>query len=129
MTPQQFIDREVRKPFRWGVTDCCSMLDRWCAVKLGYSPRQRAGLNYTNEAEARALIDHYHGGMAGCMLRVMAAGRFAEVQDVAEGDVGLGVAMRENIAFAGLFVDGIWLGRDADGWMASVKHLKAWRVI
>lgn len=128
MTPHDFMACEMEQPFEWGLTDCCSIVDRWVFLRRGYSPRVRAGMDYTDEASARAWIDACHGGIAGAIIRVMRANCFDQTETPQDGDVGLALAIRDDVAFAGVLVDGIWIGRDTSGWLASAKYLRAWRV-
>ncbi|MCV9965449.1 hypothetical protein OIU34_26580 [Pararhizobium sp. BT-229] len=127
ITIETFISREMEKPFAWRVTDCCATADRRVEEIVGFSPLQRFGRDYPDEASARAWLSE-PGGIAVAVNRVMRLSGFKKVDQPHVDDIGL-------IIFAGRMMAAIWTGavwfsRDEGGFIGAPLEAawKIWRI-
>lgn len=122
-----FVRREMEKPFSYGATDCCKMFDSWLTQCLGYSPLERAGRNYANEQERQDVLNK-HGNMLFAMLYV------AEVNDAIETDApeigDVAAIYHGGRVWAAILTSDGWFSRDKDGAIVApigARRIKAWK--
>jgi hypothetical protein len=125
MIVEEFLAAESRSPFRWGETDCASMVDRWIALRTGSSPLDAFGRRHSNEADAQEWLAE-PGGLLRAFRQAMCAVSARETKDPVEGDVGL--AIRGRKLCSAIHAGSHWVSRDAEGFMAMPHNsfLRAW---
>lgn len=122
-----FIAIEAQKPFRWGETDCVSTAGRWAQIRLSRFPLTEAGITYSDEAEATALIIE-NGGFPIFVNRVMRDAGFEKTKAPQAGDVGL-ILHAKKMCLA-IHAHDFWFSRDETGLIGAPLHAiwKAWRM-
>ena len=116
----EIIEREMLKPFEWGVSDCCLAVCNVLVAMGRDDPAARYRGRYSDEAGGR-------GVMAGTTMRVAVREarrlRWSEIdQDEAlDGDVGI---VRRSLA---IFSDGWWWSKSEAGCILDRQARRAWR--
>lgn len=83
-----FLRIEARKPWRWGVCDCCLFLADWIAYRDGFDPAADLRGTYSTEREMRRLVKE-RGGIFAVVERCAKNAGLEQTDEPAIGDVGL----------------------------------------
>lgn len=129
MTPEDFFAAEARqRPVeRWGETDCVSTICRWVEAVCGVDLKAVAGLAWTSEAEAEAIMAER--AMPIRIARAMRSVGIPATSHPRPGDVGVVVAGPRVIA--AVRGSAFWLARDETGFMGAplaLRRIGAWRL-
>lgn len=128
LTPvQEFLADEVKRPFKWGETDCGMMADRWVQSRLGFSPLKKYGRVYDSYESAMDWLTE-PGGIVKGALRVCRHAGLRRVKTAREGDLGL-------FGFSGLIYMGLcngphFMSRHGEKWVIASREAASviWRV-
>lgn len=118
-----FLTQEAGKLFKSGSVDCASTVDRWVQLQCGFSPFDRLGRRYANEAEARAWLAE-PGGLAVATNRILRKAGLKKTADPKQGDIGL--ILHGNLLCVAIFTGELWIARTETGFVASRHCWKAW---
>lgn len=124
---RRFVKDELARPFAWGATDCAHTGDRWARLASRRSFIAALGVDFADEAGARALMARLP--MPVWIGRAMRAAGFARTDRAEPGD--LGIVRLGNVAALALMTGAGWLWRDEDGMHgapATTATLAIWRI-
>jgi len=123
-----FIRSEVKKPFKWGETDCAMTADRWVQLSLGFSPMSVYGRTHSGSKEASDWLNE-PGGLAIAFNRVMRANGIYRTKEPRAGDLGLVFVGKRRLAIA-IHAGPCWFSHDECGLIAAPLNTvwKAWRI-
>lgn len=87
MTPEQFFAAEAGRPCVWGHAECAHTADRWLKLAVGRSAIEGSAYDFTNEAEAQALLGRLP--LPLMVARAMRRGGFRMTDSPRQGDIGV----------------------------------------
>lgn len=84
----EFLRAAARRPFEWGVCDCCLFLADWIAWRDGLDPAAELRGSYSTEREMRRLLKA-RGGIERVVGDCARRAGLVPIAEPAAGDVGL----------------------------------------
>lgn len=127
MNINNYLHLEAQKSFKWGDTDCASTADRWINVQTGKSPLAQAGLIYSDEFDATAILIE-RGSFPVIVNRAMRLVSFEKTDAPQTGDVGM--IMHNRKLCLAIHAETFWFSRDETGLIGAPLDAiwKAWRI-
>jgi hypothetical protein len=84
----RFLREHARRPFQWGICDCCLFLADWIAYRDGVDPACHLRGTYSTEREMRHLLKA-RGGIFEVVASCAARADLCITDNPQAGDVGL----------------------------------------
>lgn len=122
----EFIKKEIAKPFVWGETDCCTTADRWVKTKTGISPLANYGRLVIDEEHAKSWLDAE--SIFSAIKSVMRETPFLMTKSPDKGDIGV-IMLTDRIGAMAIHTGKRWFTRNESGLiMTSLDAilLRAW---